>query len=145
MTTAPEGRSPHPRPPQHHAPPPVARLAIAPHGEVTRRIDGVWWPRSTDLLTELPELLAALPFDWPRITHATVNGAGWPALPGRILVAGHVVRLRHTTNRPGPDTVCLVAAGHGRWDLLILAPATPEPDALRMLAETARAGVPTPA
>ncbi|MEU2360952.1 DUF5994 family protein [Streptomyces noursei] len=145
MTTAPEGRSPHPRPPQRHAPPPVARLAIAPHGEVTRRIDGVWWPHSTDLLTELPELLAALPFDWPRITHATVNGADWPALPGRILVAGHVVRLRHTTNRPGPDTVCLVAAGHGRWDLLILAPATPEPDALRMLAETARAGVPTPA
>ncbi|GGX07255.1 DUF5994 family protein [Streptomyces noursei] len=145
MTTAPEGRSPRPRSARHHAPPPVARLAIAPHGEVTRRIDGVWWPHSTDLVSELPELLAALPFDWPRITHATVNGPGWPALPGRILVAGHVVRLRHTANRPGPDTVCLVSAGHGRWDLLILPPATPEPDAVRAMAEMARTGAPTPA
>ncbi|MYT32818.1 MULTISPECIES: DUF5994 family protein [unclassified Streptomyces] len=145
MTTAPEDRSPHPRPARHPAPPPVARLAIAPHGEVTRRLDGAWWPHSTDLVAELPDLLAALPFDWPRITHATVNGSGWPALPGHILVAGHVVRLRRTTNRPGPDTLCLVSAGVGRWDLLILPPATPEPDAVRTMAEMARTGTPTPA
>ncbi|MCK7623797.1 DUF5994 family protein [Streptomyces sp. RS10V-4] len=143
MTTA-EGRSPHPRP-HHHAPPPVARLAIAPPGPVTRRIDGAWWPHSTDLAAELPELLAALPFDWPRITHATVNGTGWSALPGRILAAGHVVRLRRTANRPGPDTLCLVSAGHGRWDLLLLPPATPEAAAVRALAEMARTGEPAPA
>ncbi|MEW1657461.1 MULTISPECIES: DUF5994 family protein [unclassified Streptomyces] len=145
MTTAPEDRSPHPRSSRHHAPPPVARLAIAPHSEVTRRIDGVWWPHSTDLLAELPDLLTALPFDWPRITHATVNGAGWPALPCQILVAGHVVRLRHTTNRPGPDTLCLVSAGHGRWDLLILPPTTPESAAVQVMAEMARTGIPAPA
>ena len=138
MTTAPEGRSPHPRPAPHPAPPPVARLAIAPHTEVARRIDGVWWPHSTDLLAELPELLAALPFDWPRITHATVNGTGWSALPGHIMVAGHVVRLRRTTNRPGPDTLCLVAAGDGRWDLLLLSPTTPEATAVRTMAEMAQ-------
>ncbi|MEU8783404.1 DUF5994 family protein [Streptomyces sp. NPDC048637] len=143
MTTA--GDPPHPGHAQHHAPPPVARLTIAPHTDTARRLDGLWWPHSTDLLAELPELLTALPFDWPRITHATVNGAGWSALPSHTLVAGHVVRLRRTTGRPGPDTLCLVSAGNGRWDLLIIPPTTPEPEAVRMMAEMARTGEPTPA
>uniref|UniRef100_UPI0011DFE91E DUF5994 family protein n=1 Tax=Streptomyces sp. WAC01526 TaxID=2588709 RepID=UPI0011DFE91E len=98
-----------------------------------------------DLLAELPELLTALPFDWPRITHATVNGAAWSALPSHTLVAGHVVRLRRTTGRPGPDTICLVSSGNGRWDLLLIPPTTPEPEAVRMMAEMARTGEPTPA
>ncbi|WP_329395886.1 DUF5994 family protein [Streptomyces lydicus] len=130
---------------RHHSPPPVARLAIAPHTDTVRRIDGAWWPHTADLLAELPELLTALPFDWPRITHATVNGAGWPALPTHTLVDGHVVRLRRTVGRPGPDTVCLVSPGHGRWDLLIIRPDTPEPEAVRIMAEMARTGAPTPA
>ncbi|MER6310894.1 DUF5994 family protein [Streptomyces sp. NPDC001739] len=139
MTTA--GQHQH----QHHAPPPVARVAIAPHSETVRRIDGVWWPHSTDLLAELPALLMALPFDWPRITHATVNGDAWPALPARVIVDGHVVRLRRTTGHHGPDTLCLVSTGHGRWDLLIIPPTTPEPEAVRMMAEMARTGALHPA
>ncbi|GAU66539.1 hypothetical protein SSP35_03_01870 [Streptomyces sp. NBRC 110611] len=145
MTTDPAD---HARPawPPHHAPPPVARLAIAPHADAVRRIDGVWWPHSTDLLAELPELLSALPFDWPRITHVTVNGTGWPAFPAHILVSGHVIRLRRTaTRRPGPDTICLVSTGHGRWDLAIIPPGTPEPEAVRTMAEMARTGEPSPA
>ncbi|MEU8679910.1 DUF5994 family protein [Streptomyces sp. NPDC048611] len=141
MTTP--GDPPHPG--RHPAPPPVARLAIAPHTATARRLNGLWWPHSTDLLAELPELLAALPFDWPRITHATVNGAVWAALPSHTLVAGHVVRLRRTTGRPGPDTLCLVSAGHGRWDLLLIPPATPEPEAVRRMAEMASKGESTPA
>ncbi|RXS86879.1 hypothetical protein EST92_04915 [Streptomyces sp. TM32] len=144
MTVA-AGDQPHPPPHRHHAPPPVARLTFAPHTDTARRIDGVWWPHSADLLAELPELLTALPFDWPRITHATVNGKAWPALPAHILVEGHVVRLRRTAGRPGPDTVCLVAMGHGRWDLLIIPPGIPEPTGVRMMAQMARTGELTPA
>ncbi|MEU9122495.1 DUF5994 family protein [Streptomyces sp. NPDC048506] len=144
MTTGPADPADLARPP-HHAPPPVARLTIAPHTDTVRRIDGVWWPHSADLLAELPELLTALPFDWPRITHATVNGAAWPALPAHILVAGHVVRLRRTTGRAGQDTVCLVSPGNGRWDLMIIPPGTPEPEAVRIMAEMARSGESTPA
>ncbi|MFF4950851.1 DUF5994 family protein [Streptomyces chattanoogensis] len=140
MTTAPLGPL-H----EHHEPPPVARLTIAPPGPVLRRIDGAWWPHSTDLLAELPELLKALPFDWPRIDHATVNGSIWSALPTRILVDGHVVCLRRTrTARPGPDTVCLVAAGHGRWDLQIIPPDTPEAEAVAAMAMIAGEGTEGP-
>ncbi|MFI7102043.1 DUF5994 family protein [Streptomyces sp. NPDC050161] len=133
----------HRQPPAHHqSPPPVARLAIAPPGGVPRRIDGAWWPHRTDLAAELPELLPALPFDWPRITHVTANGALWSPLPTLTPVAGHVVRLRRIPDRPGPPTLCLVAAGIGRWDLLVIPPGTPEPDAVRTLAGMAAGDVP---
>ncbi|WP_407551613.1 DUF5994 family protein [Streptomyces sp. Pv4-95] len=131
--------------PEHPAPPLVSRLTIAPHSGLPRRIDGAWWPHSADLVTELPELLGALPFDWPPITHATVSGPLWPALPGRLLVAGHVVRLRRIADRPGPDTICLVSHGNGRWDLLVIPPAAPEPEAIRIMAEMAGTTGLTPA
>ncbi|WP_405743234.1 DUF5994 family protein [Streptomyces sp. NBC_01525] len=129
----------------HLAPPPVARLAIAPATGVARRTDGVWWPRSADLEAELPELLPALPFDWPRITHATANGALWAPLPTLTLVADHVIRLRRIPDRPGPPTLCLVAAGLGRWDLRVLPPRTAEADAVRVLAGVATGAIPADA
>ena len=55
--------------------PPVLRLHLAPLGGMPRPIDGAWWPRSYDLLAELPRLLAGLPRAWGHITSVTVNGA----------------------------------------------------------------------
>ncbi|WP_399088702.1 DUF5994 family protein [Streptomyces sp. BBFR2] len=135
------------RRPARPAPPPVARLAIAPApaAGTARRVDGVWWPHSADLEAELPELLPALPFDWPRITHATANGALWAPLPTLTLVAGHVIRLRRLPDRPGPPTLCLVAAGLGRWDLRVLPPRTAEDEAVRVLAGVATGALPADA
>ncbi|MBZ9645234.1 DUF5994 family protein, partial [Streptomyces sp. PSKA30] len=90
------------------------------------RLDGVWWPRSYDLLAELPPLLAALPRAWGHIARVTVNGAAWSAAPGRMPVANQVVRLHRTAASHAPDTVVLLAPGHGRWDLLIVPPDTTE-------------------
>ncbi|MGW6645998.1 hypothetical protein C9J60_17065 [Streptomyces sp. A244] len=110
------------------APPtrPLLRLRLAPHSALPRRLDGVWWPRSYDLLEELPELLAALPRAWGHIAGVTVNGADWSTAPGRMLVANQVVRLRKTVAAHAPDTVVLLAPGHGRWDLLVVPPDTTE-------------------
>lgn len=44
----------------------LLRLRLAPHSALPRRLDGAWWPRSYDLLAELPQLLAALPPDTPQ-------------------------------------------------------------------------------
>ena len=105
---------------------PLPRLRLAPHSALPRRLDGVWWPRSYDLLAELPQLLAALPHAWGDIAGVTVNGAAWSAAPGRMLVANQVVRLRKTVAVHAPDTVVLLAPGHGRWDLLVVPPGTTE-------------------
>lgn len=102
---------------------PVPRLLLAPQGELPRAVDGAWWPRSYDLLTELPHLLAGLPRTWGQITSVTVSGATWP---GRILVSHQVVRLRRMPGESAPRTVVLLAPGRGRRDLLVVPPDTTE-------------------
>ncbi|MET8133059.1 DUF5994 family protein [Streptomyces sp. NPDC006290] len=108
-------------------PPPVhslLRLRLAPHSGLPRAIDGAWWPRSFDLLAELPQLLAGLPRAWGRISNVTVSGAAWSALPGRTLVAGQVVRLHRSPTASAPPAIILIAPGQGRWDLLVVPPDT---------------------
>jgi len=116
---------------------PVLRLRLAPHGNLPRAIDGAWWPRSYDLLAELPRLLAGLPRAWGHITSVTVNGATWSAVPGRMLVSNQVVRLHRTLVASAPHTVVLLAPGRGRWDLLVVPPDTTEQAAEPLMAAAA--------
>ncbi|WP_329219388.1 DUF5994 family protein [Streptomyces sp. NBC_01485] len=122
------------------APPPslpLLRLTLAPHRSMPRPIDGAWWPRSYDLLAELPGLLGGLPPAWGHITRVTVNGSKWSAAPGRILVCNQVVRLSRTVTATAPDTVVLLAPGRGRWDLLVVPPDTAEQAAKPLMAAAA--------
>jgi hypothetical protein len=105
---------------------PLLRLRLAPRSALPRRLDGAWWPRSYDLLKELPQLLAELPRAWGHITSVTVNGAVWSAAPGRMLVANQVVRLCRAVALHAPNTAVLLAPGQGRWDLLVVPPDTSE-------------------
>ena len=113
---------------------PLARLRLAPHSALPRRIDGAWWPRSRDLLAELPLLIGALPRTWGQITGVTVNTEMWSASPGRMLVANHVVRLSRSTGTHGRHTVCLLSPGRGRWDLLVVPPEADAADAEPLMA-----------
>ncbi|WP_210594131.1 DUF5994 family protein [Streptomyces sp. GESEQ-35] len=105
---------------------PLLRLRLAPHGGMPRPIDGAWWPRSYDLLAELPRLLAGLPRAWGHIASVTVNGATWSAVPGRMLVSNQVVRLHRTHTASAAHTIVLLSPGQGRWDLLVVPPDTTE-------------------
>ncbi|WP_328872349.1 DUF5994 family protein [Streptomyces sp. NBC_00287] len=116
---------------------PLLRLRLAPQGGIPRAIDGAWWPRSYDLLAELPQLLVGLPRMWGHITSVTVNGATWSAVPGRMLVANHVVRLRRTPTASAAHTIVLLSPGQGRWDLLVVPPATTEEAAEPIMAAAA--------
>ncbi|MFD5634203.1 DUF5994 family protein [Streptomyces sp. NPDC127077] len=119
------------------SPPPLSsstavrlRLSAPPaQRHMPRRIDGAWWPRSNDLTSELPRLLGELPPDWGHISSVLVDEAVWAPFPGRLLVADQVVRLRRTTRRHAPSTVCLLAPGRGRWDLLVVPPTATETEA----------------
>lgn len=113
---------------------PVLRLRLAAHGGMPRPIDGAWWPRSYDLLAELPRLLGGLPRAWGHISSVTVNGAVWSATPGRMLVVNQVVRLRRTLAASAQHTVVLIAPGRGRWDLLVVPPDATEEAAEPLMA-----------
>jgi hypothetical protein len=108
-------------------------VAQPAHGPTPRRIDGAWWPRSYDLASELPRLLGQLPHAWGQVSSILVDGAAWSPFPGRLLVAGEVVRLRRTTAQHAPSTVCLLAPGRGRWDLLVVPPGATEAEAERLM------------
>ncbi|WP_210582395.1 DUF5994 family protein [Streptomyces sp. GESEQ-4] len=123
---------------------PLLRLRLAPHGRMPRPIDGAWWPRSYDLLAELPWLLAGLPRAWGHITSVTVNGATWSAVPGRMLVSNQVVRLRRTPTASAAHTIVLLSPGQGRWDLLVVPPDTTEAAAEPLMAAAADALDQTP-
>jgi hypothetical protein len=116
---------------------PVLRLRLAPHSGLPRPIDGAWWPRSYDLLAELPRLLTGLPHAWGHISSVTVNGATWSATPGRMLVFNQVVRLRRTLAASAPHTVVLLTPDRGHWDLLVVPPDTTEEAAEPLMAAAA--------
>lgn len=114
----------------------AVRLRLVPQAEtdhVPRRIDGAWWPLSSDLVAELPRLLGALPRTWGQVTSALVDAAVWSPFPGRLLVANQVVRLRRTTTHRSPSTVCLLVPGRGRWDLLVVPPTATDAEAGRIM------------
>lgn len=116
---------------------PVARLRLAPHGTRPRRIDGAWWPRSRDLMVELPLLIGALPPTWGHVTGVAVNADMWATSPGRLLIADHVVRLRRESGSRNRHTICLLSPGRGRWDLLVVPPEVAVSDAERLMAAAA--------
>lgn len=116
---------------------PLLRLRLAPRGDIPRPIDGAWWPRSYDLLAELPRLLAGLPRAWGHVTSVTVNGATWSAVPGRMLVSNQVVRLQRTLTESAAHTIVLLAPGQGRWDLLVVPPNTTDEAAEPLMAAAA--------
>ncbi|MFF1405913.1 DUF5994 family protein [Streptomyces sp. NPDC058294] len=111
-----------PRPAPVTAPP--ARLVLKPDGHSRGLLDGAWWPRSRDLLRELPALTDALDRVWGRITRIAVNPEYWPVIPRKVPVNGHVVKVGWFTPEIDPHKLLLLSYGTGRWDLLVVPPET---------------------
>ncbi|WDV51769.1 DUF5994 family protein [Streptomyces coeruleorubidus] len=111
-----------------------ARLSLAPTGSVPALLDGAWWPRSRDLLREIPTLTNALDARWGRITHVTVNPAHWPVIPRKVPVTGHTVHVGWFADEQDPNKVILLSYTVGRLDLLVIPPETEPAAAARLMA-----------
>ena len=73
------------------------------------RLDGAWWPRSSDLAAEAPSLLAAI---WEardsKPLHMTYDPGLWDSHPARVYVNGHRVKAGwFRTDDPHQVTVAL--------------------------------------
>ncbi|WP_405616712.1 DUF5994 family protein [Streptomyces sp. NBC_00076] len=100
------------------------RLSLAPAGAAPALLDGAWWPRSRDLVAELPTLMAVLDPLWGRITRVTVNPTHWPVVPRKVPVAGHVVNVGWFRSEQDPHELLLLSYHVGRWNLLVVPPWT---------------------
>ncbi|MFJ9946567.1 DUF5994 family protein [Kitasatospora sp. NPDC091207] len=119
------------------APDSTARLSLAPSGVRPGRLDGAWWPRSRDLLRELPALAADIDERWGRVTRITVNPAQWPVIPRRIPVTGHTVHAGWFSTEQDEHTIAVFSYAPLRLNLLVVPPETAAVDAARLMAEAA--------
>ena len=95
----------------HHPPP----MRLKPEDRHSDYIDGAWWPRSTDLATELPELLAALTTRLGRVDRIVYDPDSWSPPPRQVTVAEHSIglepyrfRLRNTMYVAGSNSTVTV-------------------------------------
>lgn len=69
------------------------RLNVQPKSGPTGYLDGAWWPRSADLVTELPDLLAALAVRLGPVRRVVYDRRGWMPAPERLAIGEESVRL----------------------------------------------------
>ncbi|WP_156178821.1 DUF5994 family protein [Saccharothrix sp. ST-888] len=119
------------------APESAVRLSLAPGGIRAGRLDGAWWPRSRDLLLELPSLVAELDKRWGRVTRITVNPAQWPAIPRRVPVAGHTVHVGWFTTEQDQHVIMVFSYAPLQLELLVVPPSTDAVDGARLMSEAA--------
>jgi uncharacterized protein DUF5994 len=104
--------------------------------------DGGWWPRSRDLATELPTLIAAVTDRLNPVRRITLNAAAWDGRPQIIMTTeGREVRL-DWFGAGGAHTISLIGSRRSRLDLVMIPSDTATVLALACLAIAA--GAPTP-
>ena len=120
-------------------PEPAARILLKPPGEHPGMVNGAWWPRSRDLVRELPLLVAAVDGTWGEIYHATVQVHMWPDIPKKVRTGKRIVRVGWFDAEQDPHDICLISVS-GRRDLLVVPPELDPAIAARLMATAASPG-----
>lgn len=103
------------------SPPSTPRLRLGPPDSGRTLLDGAWWPRSTDPVAELPGLILAIDALHGPIKRVMLHHVTWSSRPGRLDVAGRVVRLGYFASQPTSLLTALCDGGGGaRIDLLVI-------------------------
>ena len=104
--------------------------------------DGAWWPRTRDLATEVPELVAELERRGVRIERFTYSLDAWLPAPRKLVVNGRAVRTGGFRSMD-LQVVCIVwHGGQRRSDLLVIPPETDVLTGARALRLCTRRGLP---
>jgi hypothetical protein len=98
------------------------RLRLKPAHRSCGFVQGAWWPRSTELGSELPSLLAALSLRAGRIDSVLYHEADWSPAPVSIKHQGNHVILG--AYQEWPNVISLFGPRFGRVDLLVVPPYT---------------------
>lgn len=105
--------------------------------------DGAWWPRSTDVLAELPDLITALGAHLGRIVRVGLDTAAWDGVPRSVSVNGLRVRINWFTGSTA--TISITRGFQDHFLLLVVPPGTAPDRASSAMAGAAATGNHTPA
>lgn len=98
----------------------AARLTLKPQSQGDAGyVDGAWWPRSRDLLAEVPSLMRGLGADTGRLNRVSYRLADWDPAPRRMGVGTSALRLAGYRSLSA-NTVNLLV--DGRWLVLLVVP-----------------------
>jgi hypothetical protein len=71
----------------------TTRLRLKRKAPRSGYVDGAWWPHSTDLTAELPDLLAVLSIRLGPIGRVIYSLDEWETAPAKLVIGGRTVRL----------------------------------------------------
>jgi Family of unknown function (DUF5994) len=113
------------------------RLRLKPKTDCSGYVDGAWWPRSDELMAELPDLFAVLSFRLGAIDHVTYNFSEWTTTPAKIASGGRAVRLNGYHRLP-PNTLEVFDA-NGNKIVFLVVPFHTDPEQAHAIVMTAAA------
>ncbi|MFI5716118.1 DUF5994 family protein [Nocardia sp. NPDC051750] len=120
-------------------PPPESRRLPTPRAPRPGAIDGAWWPRTDDLVTELAELEALQSGRMGVVDRIMYNMDAWRPAPRRTAVGGRSVRLDGYRHLPA-HTLCFLGLDRTRLVLLVIPARADEATAWALLAAASRPG-----
>ncbi|MFZ1178308.1 MAG: DUF5994 family protein [Mycobacterium sp.] len=101
------------------------RLRLKPYRSVSEHIDGAWWPRSFNLVDELPGLVASVSERLGQVVMVGYRRNGWHDTPPLAEIAGHTIELLGFTSDE-PASVILIGADGRHITLHVIRPDTGE-------------------
>ncbi|MEY8015577.1 DUF5994 family protein [Mycobacterium servetii] len=107
----------HPDVPPVHTP----RLRLKRKAPQSGYVDGAWWPRSSNLTAELPDLLSVLSVRLGPIGRVIYNLSEWVTPPAKFVTDGRTVRLDGYRLQPA-NTVEVLGFDHNKIVLLVVSP-----------------------
>lgn len=113
------------------------RLRLKPKAPHSGYVDGAWWPHTSNLSSELPDLLAVLSVRLGRIERVLYNASEWSNTPTKLATGGRQVRLDGYQRQP-INTVEVIGLDRDRIVLLTVPAATDAAEAHCALMSAAR-------
>ncbi|MER6180964.1 DUF5994 family protein [Streptomyces sp. NPDC001652] len=86
----------------------------------TGTFDGAWWPRTRDVESELPGLLAVLTARLGPLARVGLGASDWDGSPGHLFVDRRMIRVDWSA--VGGDTMTVTRGDQDRFLLLVIPP-----------------------
>ncbi len=99
------------------------RLRLKPAQRSRGHVQGAWWPRTDQLFTELPPLLAALPPQLSSVERVVYDETSWAPASLRMEFEGHSIILEGSGNT-STNTLSVIGEDFGTLVLLVVPPHT---------------------